>query len=303
MSRTPSGRVRNISFGSLVPILIGACIALGSCSRDDEASVPRFETRNWNATDSTVWVRAGAAHNGILIWCMREEQSTALAHQYANRSSLNFESLPTPDRSIYQWTPGGAKLTIETRLEWSAATGNPFDENGTHGRSLQRSQTNTYGNAKPKLQLDRPTKRQFGLLKDGKPVQTRAAYVLAACKSPTTASTVAVLSATRLKSVGGILGGGVTTFGGPYYHELYDMQTGDRVGQPVRLNDSKDIDDMGMSWDGEGRHVVYFERAHQHLWVVDTNSQHEEAVQSKPPEGTETPKADGQPTTVQPQRK
>ena len=273
--------------------------------------MPRFETRNWNATDSTVWVRAGAEQNGILIWCLRGEQSTALMHQYSDRSALNFDSLPTPDRSIYHWTPDGAKLTIETRLEWSAATGKPFDENGTHGCTLStaplllRWETNTRARPRPrpKLELDRPKRDQFGLLRDGKPVLTRAPYVLAACKSPTTASTVAVLSATRLKSVGGIIYGGVTAFGGPYYHELYDMRTGVRVGKPVRLNDSTDIDDIGMLWDGEGRYVVYVERTHQHLWVVDTNAQHAEAGEPKPGEGTETPTGDDQPTAIQPSKK
>jgi len=159
-----------------------------------------------------------------------------------------------PSGAMYRFTPGNGRISPAGLDDWSQATGEI-----------------TYRYSKRDVPLDTPlvdvptdTVSSSGTL-----LRTAGAYAFDVGESPDRRF-VNVLSANARRQQGSFLffmgGGGWPT--GPYYHEIFERETGKKIGVTYTLEYAGQGVPQSYCWERQGKYVVYHDGKGRSLWIV-----------------------------------
>lgn len=189
-------------------------------------------------------VRTGEYEEGsILLRTTSADSEVLLIAPIDRRADLDISVNgidPNLMRPSYRFTPGIGGLNRSGLDDWAQATG-----------------TITYKDFVRDVGNSFPTAGSFALSSDESP-DGRFVNVLSS-NSP------------RLRTPSlsfFFIGGGGGDPAGPFYHEVFDRQTGTKIGETYTLEYSGGPVNLSYCWEQQGKYIVYHDMYGRFLWVV-----------------------------------
>lgn len=171
---------------------------------------------------------------------------------------------------VYRLPVGGTKLREAAVVDWTNCTGPIATDTARYPVSHEHSHS---GRDSAKFHLNVDDRRNSYVLKyQGNKIETKGDAPYRAVYSPDH-QYIAVLSVNGPpRSVGGIIFGGELTYNGPFYHEIFRLSDGSRVGDAVVLEGSRNAEYVMLAWSKDGKQIVYFDWNYKYVWIIDTPS-------------------------------
>lgn len=235
-------------------------MVLAACTQRDPplpVIVPRHATQEWHRSGQRLLLRTDPARPGeVLLWNLTPTQSIRMRGDRYN-PALPLE-VAGPDLPLYRYRRDAEGLVAEDRSSWMQFSGRMGDEvlAGHQGLAIHTSPF--------KLETEGAT-----LLYSGKTVDTRGKHPLRVLTSPSKELVVVVSAKGPRRGQVDLIWGGMYSYDGPFYCEIFRRSDGASVGAVFQLSESEDAKLVEPVWAAESQFVICKEHGDAAVWIIE----------------------------------